>query len=207
MAMFNVDIPEMMQPKTVAEPAKLRSKLIYKDGKVSADIYADEVDKLPQAFQPFLTGAAVNAGESQNLEADMTRMRRDRLMQEYGKAQESAVKAEVEASKQKAAGNIRLGPDILPFTQTYEQKAEEKRKQAEALKRDLELTYNMSTGQTNVPQVVTQPMQQQQIAQPTQQAQQPTQAASYASEAEARSSGAKTGDVITIQGVGKVRLK
>lgn len=207
MAMFNVDIPEMMQPKAVAEPVKLRSKLVYKDGKVSADIYADEVDKLPPSFQPFLSGAAVNAGESQNLEADMTRMKRDRLMQEYGKAQESAVKAEVEASKQKAAGNVRFGPDILPFAQTYEQKAEEKRKQAEALKRDLELTYNMSTGQTNVPQAVAQPMPQQQIFQTAQQATQPAQQASYASEAAARTAGAKTGDVITIQGVGKVRLK
>lgn len=207
MAMFNVDIPEMMQPKAVAEPVKLRSKLVYKDGKVSADIYADEVDKLPPSFQPFLSGAAVNAGESQNLEADMTRMKRDRLMQEYGKAQESAVKAEVEASKQKAARNVRFGPDILPFAQTYEQKAEEKRKQAEALKRDLELTYNMSTGQTNVPQAVAQPMPQQQIFQTAQQATQPAQQASYASEAAARTAGAKTGDVITIQGVGKVRLK
>jgi len=207
MAMFNVDIPEMMQPKAVAEPAKLRSKLVYKDGKVSADIYADEVDKLPQAFQPFLSGAASNASDAQTLESDMVKMRRDRLMQEYGKAQEASVKADIEAQKQAAAGNVRFGPDILPFAQTYEQKAEEKRKQAEALKRDIELTYNMSTGQTNIPQAVAQPATQQQITRPAQQAQQPTQAASYASEAEARSAGAKTGDVITIQGVGKVRLK
>lgn len=205
MAMFNIDIPELTQQPVAAEPVKLRSKLVYKDGKVSADIYADEVDKLPQAFQPFLTGAAANAGEAQNLESDMTRMKRDRLMQEFGKAQEASVKADIEASKQKAAGNIRFGPDILPFAQTYEQKAEEKRKQAEALKRDLELTYNMSTGQTNVPQAISQPIQQ--ITQPAQQAQQPAQVSSYASEAEARSAGAKTGDVITIQGVGKVRLK
>lgn len=204
MAMFNIDIPEMMQKPVAQEPAKLRSKLVYKDGKVSADIYADEVDKLPQAFQPFLTGAAANAGEAQNLESDMTRMKRDRLMQEFGKAQEASVKADIEASKQKAAGNIRFGPDILPFAQTYEQKAEEKRKQAEALRRDLELTYNMSTGQSNVP--TGQPVQQP-IVQATQPIQQQAQSASYASEAEARSAGAKTGDVITLQGVGKVRLK
>ena len=43
-------------------------------------------------------------------------------------------------------GVLIIGPDILPFTQTYEQKAEEKRKQAEALKRDLELTFNIVTG-------------------------------------------------------------
>jgi len=204
MAMFNVDIPEMMQKPVAQEPVKLRSKLVYKDGKVSADIYADEVDKLPQAFQPFLTGAAANAGEAQNLESDMTRMKRDRLMQEFGKAQEASVKADIEASKQKAAGNIRFGPDILPFAQTYEQKAEEKRKQAEALRSDLELTYNMSTKQSNVP--TGQPVQQP-IVQATKPIQQQAQSASYASEAEARSAGAKTGDVITIQGVGKVRLK
>lgn len=205
MAMFNVDIPELMQPKQVAEPSKLRSKLVYKDGKVSADIYADEVDKLPQAFQPFLSGAASNVSESQNLESEMNAMRRDRLKQEFMKASDVTAKAEIEAAKQAAAGNVKFGPDWNPFAQTYQQKAEEKRRQSEALKRDLELTYNMSTGQTNVPQAtITQPEAQPQ-AQPQVQVQ--PQAKSYASESEARSAGAKTGDIITLQGVGKVRLK
>jgi len=204
MAMFNIDIPELTQPKQVAEPAKLRSKLVYKDGKVSADIYADELDKLPQAFQPFLSGAAANVGDSQNLESEMNAMKRDRLKQEFMKASDITAKAEIEAAKQAAAGNVKFGPDWNPFAQTYQQKAEEKRRQSEALKRDLELTYNMSTGQTNIPQAtITQP----EVQQPQQQVQAQQQAKSYSSESEARAAGAKTGDVITLQGVGKVRLK
>ena len=205
MAMFNVDIPELMQPKQV-EQKPLRSKLIYKDGKVSADIYADEVDRLPQAFQPFLSGAATNVGDSQNLESEMTAMKRDRLKQEFMKASDVTAKAEIEAAKQAAAGNVKFGPDWNPFAQTYQQKAEEKRRQSEALRKELELTYNMSTGQANVPQAI-QPEAQQAQPQVQPQVQAQPQIKSYASESEARSAGAKTGDIITIQGVGKVRLK
>ena len=85
MAMFNFDFTEQEQQKAAlaaqqAEQKKLRSKLTYKDGKLSADIYADEIPNLPPQFAPFLNNAASNASESQQLENDMIKMRREEMI-------------------------------------------------------------------------------------------------------------------------------
>lgn len=213
MAMFNFDFTEQEQQKAAlaaqqAEQKKLRSKLIYKDGKLSADIYADEIPNLPPQFAPFLNNAASNASESQQLENDMIKMRREEMMKQYEKASLDAVKADVKASTEEAKGNKRFGPDILPFFDTYREKADQKKATADSIRKDIELSYNMGRGQMDP---LANPQEQAQAAQPVvqlPQGQAATQTpASYASEAEARSAGAKTGDVIILQGVGRVRLK
>lgn len=149
-----LDIPELMnmmrqdqaQKAELGKTEKMRSKLTYKDGKVSAEIYPDEIDKLPEAFKPFLNQAAQNAGESQTVESDMNRMRQDQIKSSLMKASQESVKADIEAQRQTAAGNLKFGPDINPFASTYEQKAEEKRRAVEALRGQLELSYDMSKG-------------------------------------------------------------
>jgi ATP/maltotriose-dependent transcriptional regulator MalT len=204
MAMFEFDFARQQAQR--AEPKALRSKLVYKDGKLSADIYADEIDKLPTQFAPFLNSAAANASESQSLEGDMTRMRREEMMRQYEKASLEAVKADVKAATEEARGNRRFGPDFLPFLDTYRKKADQKKQTADALRRDIELSYNLQTGQMD-PLMQPAP---QAAPQPVTSAEQPKVApgpASYASEADARNAGAKTGDVIILQGVGRVRLK
>ena len=96
MAMFNFDFTEQEQQKAAlaaqqAEQKKLRSKLTYKDGKLSADIYADEIENLPPQFAPFLNSAAVNVSESQQLEGDMMKMRREEMMKQYEKASQASM--------------------------------------------------------------------------------------------------------------------
>jgi len=210
MAMFNFDFTEQQQQKAAlaaqqAEQKKLRSKLTYKDGKLSADIYADEIENLPPQFAPFLNSAATNVNESQQLEGDMTRMRREEMMKQFEKASLDAVKADVRATTEEAKGNRRFGPDFLPFLDTYREKADQKKGTADALRRDIELSYNMERGQMDpllAPQAAPAPAA---APAPVVQAAQAT--ATYANEGEARAAGAKTGDVIVLQGVGKVRLK
>ena len=175
---------------------------------MSADIYADEIPNLPPQFAPFLSNAASNASESQQLENDMIKMRREEMMKQYEKASLDAVKADVKASTEESKGNKRFGPDILPFFDTYREKADQKKATADSIRKDIELSYNMGRGQMDP---LANPQEQAQAAQPVvqlPQGQAATQAPeSYASEAEARSAGAKTGDVIILQGVGRVRLK
>ncbi|NBW13391.1 MAG: hypothetical protein EBR82_35825 [Caulobacteraceae bacterium] len=211
MAMFNFDLTEQQQQEAAAkaqqaENKKLRSKLTYKDGKLSADIYADEIPNLPPQFAPFLNGAAANVNENQQLESDMTRMRREEMMRQFEKASIDSVKADVKATTEEAKGNLRFGPDFLPFLDTYREKADQKKQTADALRRDIELSYNMGRGQMD-PLA----MPQEQPAQPSAQAPAPvvqqSQPTSYASESDARAAGAKAGDVIILQGVGRVRLK
>ena len=207
MAMFNFDFTEQQQQEAAlqaqaAEKKKLRSKLTYKDGKLSADIYADEIENLPPQFAPFLNGAAANVTESQQLEGDMTRMRREEMMRQFEKASLDAVKADVKATTEEAKGNRRFGPDFLPFLDTYREKADQKKQTADTLRKDIELSYNMERGQMDplaMPQEQAAP-----APAPVIQQSQPT---SYASESDARAAGAQAGDVIILQGVGRVRLK
>ena len=209
MAMFNFDLTEQQQQEAAAtaqqaENKKLRSKLTYKDGKLSADIYADEIPNLPPQFAPFLSGAAASVNESQQLESDMTRMRREEMMRQFEKASLDSVKADVKATTEEAKGNRRFGPDFLPFLDTYREKADQKKQTADALRRDIELSYNMGRGQMDplaTPQEQAAPAP---APAPVIQQSQPT---SYASESDARAAGAKAGDVIILQGVGRVRLK
>jgi len=209
MAMFNFDFTEQQQQEAAAkaqqaENKKLRSKLTYKDGKLSADIYADEIPNLPPQFAPFLSGAAANITESQQLEGDMTRMRREEMMRQFEKASLDAVKADVKATTEEAKGNRRFGPDFLPFLDTYREKADQKKQTADTLRKDIELSYNMERGQMDplaTPQEQAAPAP---APAPVIQQSQPT---SYASESDARAAGAKAGDVIILQGVGRVRLK
>jgi len=209
MAMFNFDFTEQQQQEAAAkaqqaENKKLRSKLTYKDGKLSADIYADEIPNLPPQFAPFLNGAAANITESQQLEGDMTRMRREEMMRQFEKASLDAVKADVKATTEEAKGNRRFGPDFLPFLDTYREKADQKKQTADTLRKDIELSYNMERGQMDplaTPQEQAAPAP---APAPVIQQSQPT---SYASESDARAAGAKAGDVIILQGVGRVRLK
>ena len=209
MAMFNFDFTEQQKQEAAlqaqeAEKKKLRSKLTYKDGKLSADIYADEIENLPPQFAPFLNGAAANITESQQLEGDMTRMRREEMMRQFEKASLDAVKADVKATTEEAKGNRRFGPDFLPFLDTYREKADQKKQTADTLRKDIELSYNMERGQMDplaTPQEQAAPAP---APAPVIQQSQPT---SYASESDARAAGAKAGDVIILQGVGRVRLK
>jgi len=209
MAMFNFDFTEQQKQEAAlqaqeAEKKKLRSKLTYKDGKLSADIYADEIENLPPQFAPFLNGAAANITESQQLEGDMTRMRREEMMRQFEKASLDAVKADVKATTEEAKGNRRFGPDFLPFLDTYREKADQKKQTADTLRKDIELSYNMERGQMDplaTPQEQAAPAP---APAPVIQQSQPT---CYASESDARAAGAKAGDVIILQGVGRVRLK
>lgn len=212
MAMFNFDFTEQERQKAAlaeqqAEQKKLRSKLTYKDGKLSADIYADEIDRLPAQFAPFLNNAANNANESQLLESDMVKMRREEMMKQYEKASLDAVKADVKASTEGAKGNKRFGPDFLPFLDTYREKADQKKATANTIKKDIELSYNMNRGQMDPlagQSQESQPVVQDAQAAPAQAVNQPS---SFETESEARAAGAKTGDIIILQGVGRVRLK
>ena len=209
MAMFNFDFTEQQKQEAAlqaqaAEKKKLRSKLTYKDGKLSADIYADEIENLPPQFAPFLNGAAANITESQQLEGDMTRMRREEMMRQFEKASLDAVKADVKAATEEAKGNRRFGPDFLPFLDTYREKADQKKQTADTLRKDIELSYNMERGQMDP---LATPQEQAAPAPAPASVIQQSQPTSYASESAARAAGAKAGDVIILQGVGRVRLK
>jgi len=123
---------------------------------------------------------------------------------QFENASLDAVKADVKATTEEAKGNRRFGPDFLPFLDTYREKADQKKQTADTLRKDIELSYNMERGQMDplaTPQEQAAPAP---APAPVIQQSQPT---SYASESDARAAGAKAGDVIILQGVGRVRLK
>lgn len=134
-------------------------------------------------------------------------------------------KAEVEMEKLNAErakigseinrGNVRPGPDILPFTKPYaEQMSEIDTRIKEQQEKYMRAGFGAQsmTSETMPSSYGVPPVTKPQPAQPTQQAQQPqaqqapaqqAEIPSYADEAAAKSAGAKVGDIIILQNVKK----
>jgi hypothetical protein len=131
MAMFNFQLDGEKERKPMRSYIDIDSS-----GNPRARIYADEYDavKSNPDFEPFLAGAGQNMKTAQNYVADeMNEERLASVERRIASKRREAVSAEVKEREETAKGNVRFGPDILPFPKTYKEKATQKQEELRAL--------------------------------------------------------------------------